>query len=984
MAHSYFLPTGEPNVSPKQLALMQLCRAKTGIRKVIGVFGTRLAGKCVTPDTLIYTANGVMPISMLGNAPMGEFSPCEKEVACLDVENSKITTSNTDQFLNSGIMDGYTIRTDGGYELSCSDIHPIWCSVDSEVGYFTSTQIKVAKELGSKIWFPILRENKHWPEAHKVLKFEYFSGRDRQKYEASKRAQTGVGSGYYTHIKYTATPFVPKSIEVTIDSEVAYLVGLMVGDGCYTKPVLKTHGCRFSGIDQSMLESLKMILFKNFPESKVTSRKKCDHDIQSASFRKFLYVTGMAGKYSYEKIVPDIIYGSPKDVVVGFLQGLFDTDGTVCKNGNTYYCSSSRELAHGVQNLLMSIGVRSRVTMKKTKCRDTYILATFREDDFGSKVGFRLKRKQDKIAKDRKWTLNRSCYPPAIIQSIKKLKANRRERGVGMLSRFIHLRTIGNLLRENISISRRSIEPVLKLLKCENEPEIQKYICNWEIWWDEISSMTPIRTEMVDLSVPKYRNFITNGFISHNSQGCMACIADHLWNTENASVLILVKTAGSGAASGIWSELTEKVLPAWIAQGFGMEWAEKGEPRIHGSTKKMFCIVTNKHGGQSKLELDSLDDEREVEDKYKGRMYSMIYWSEAAEYKQHLTLSTLMQAVRMVGLPDDEKIMLVDANPADSGTAHFLYKFFYEFRIARQDSLDKDDQFLQRCLHVTEWRVDDNPFSSDEEKAMMRKGYENNPDLYARYVEGKWTAVVKDGIFADVFSKSRHCSGDMKNPDPLDELVPESGCAELITSHDAGGVNPVSYIMEKVFRTEESGREVSVFKVLDELAFIGEEIQVSEFTLLFMEKMDYWERECGTQLDWSACWADSSALNFRESISARTVADEMFAVSNGRLRLHGVDKGRGSVANRIRLVRKLLIQNRIIISTKCPRLVEMFQCINRGRIDGTIAAHSKHKHSLDAFSYGLSRELWSELQDSVLATRRITKPSQTGLISVGL
>lgn len=476
--------------------------------------------------------------------------------------------------------------------------------------------------------------------------------------------------------------------------------------------------------------------------------------------------------------------------------------------------------------------------------------------------------------------------------------------------------------------------------------------------------------------------------ISGKSVGCQNAIADHLWNTKDASVLILCYTAGAAATSGIWNELTEKILPEWIAQGFGSEDGQNSfewemEPKIHGSTKKIICSVRNKYGGVSKLELDSLDDEREVEKKFKSRYYSMIYWSEAGEFRQELTLTTLMMALRIMGLPDDEHILLIDANPPDNGTEHFLYKFFYELRIAREEDCDAAEKLIRRCLHLTEWNMNDNPFVSDERKALVKKMYEKNPNLYDRYVLGKWTMALKDALFADVFAPSIHCSGDIKNPDPMDELVPESGCVELITGHDVGGVNPVSYIIEKVYRNE-NGKEVSVFKFLDELAFIGEEITVEEFFALFMEKMDYWERECGQTLDWSACWADLSALNFRESISGRTVADEAYLVTNGRIKMIGVDKGRGSVAMRIRLLRKLLIQNRIIISPKCPRLIEMFQAVNRGKTDGSVAAHSKHRHALDGGGYPLTRELWNELQDDLMLTRKMLKPQSAGLVTVRL
>lgn len=479
--------------------------------------------------------------------------------------------------------------------------------------------------------------------------------------------------------------------------------------------------------------------------------------------------------------------------------------------------------------------------------------------------------------------------------------------------------------------------------------------------------------------------------ISGKTTGAEHCIADHLWNTKSGSCLMLCYTAGTAATSGVWNEVTEKVLPEWIAQGFGMDWYVR--PKTDGATKKMVCSVINKYGaealangeeipayGISKLELDGLDDEREVEKKYKSRYYSMIYWSEAGEFRQELTMMTLVMALRIAGLPDDQHILLIDANPPDNGTDHFLYKFFYELRIAREEDCDVSEQMIRRCLHITEWTMDDNPFVSDERKAVTRKMYEKNPDLYDRYVLGKWTKAVKDALFADVFSPRVHVVGNPKDADP-ELLLPSEDCSELIVGLDAGGVNPCAHIIEKTYFTQDDQKEASGFSFLDELAFIGEDIQVSEYTLLLLKKMEFWEQQVGKPVNWSF-WADSSALNFKESIANRTVADEMFAVSEGRIRLVGVDKGKGSVGNRIRLWRKLLIQNRILISVRCPKLIEMCQCINRGRVPGTVAAHTVHKHPFDSATYAVSRECWDELMEKVREVRTISQSAASKLITV--
>jgi hypothetical protein len=507
--------------------------------------------------------------------------------------------------------------------------------------------------------------------------------------------------------------------------------------------------------------------------------------------------------------------------------------------------------------------------------------------------------------------------------------------------------------------------------------------------------ISPKQTELLKLCRAKtgaMKFILLSGTrMSGKSIGCMHAMADHLWNTKSGSVLVLCYTAGTASTSGIWNELTEKVLPDWIAADFGMEWVDR--PRIHGATKKMMCSVLNKYGyearqmgeeipahGISKLELDSLDDEREVEMKYKSRYYSMIYVSEAGEFmRSEVSLTTLMLDLRIVGLADEEHILLMDTNPAKEGTDHVIYKYWYELRISSE--ADNEEAKIQKCLHLTEWTMDDNPYLSEEKKAIIKSIYKNNPSLWSRYVDGLWVKVVEKGLFTKQFSMAIHTVGDIRDKDP-ELLVPTEECTRLITSHDAGGVNPVSYIIEECVIHVDEKHDLSLFQYIDELAFIGEVISVEEFTLLFLEKMDFWEKVMERELTWEH-FADRSALDFTESIANRTVADEMFSVSGGRIKLIGVDKGRGSVGNRIRLWRKLLTQQRVLISAaKCPKLVEMNENINCGRIADTVAAHSPYKHPFDAATYAPSKKCWEELQDSIHTIRAVRKSGGSGLVGV--
>lgn len=951
-------------LSKKQTYLMNLCRAKTGSPKYIGVFGTRWSGKCVLPGTLVYTKDGPVPISMLGSAEAGSSSDATTQVVAMDVEKNHLTLSTTDKFFNSGVINGFSLKTYRGYELGCSEAHPIWCEINGNIGFCKASEINEALKLGVDVWVPMLRESPFWAESNKMMEFTHLGNRH----------------------------------SVELDADLAYVIGLLIGDGCYTNSVVDNFSMRFSSADQSIVDEMDSILKLKFPGFSISKHKKAyDYTLKSPIFRCFWSEFGLSRKYSYEKTVPDFLYGSPKAVIVGFLQGLYDTDGTVEKGKCVAsFCSTSKPLASGVQNLLLALGVRSRIRTKKTTHRDAYILDAVLEDGFAERVGFRLERKRIKQFMVRQFRTNVCSYPPSIIGVLKRMNETRERRGVGVLNRFIHRVTIGGVLRGNLALSKRRLMPFLDILKCNNEPEIQQYIAGWSIWWDKLESATPIVDQMVDLHVPNHHNFISNGMISHNTWGALNCVADLLWTTVNARVLILVGTQGSGATSGVWNVMTEEVLPSWFeheickdgdGQPMKMGWSEKGEPRAT-IAKKMVCAVTNMHGGISRLELDSLDNEKEVEAKFKSRYYTAIYFSEAGEFKTALVLTTLFAALRGAGRKPDDFVLLADANPPDEGEDHFLFKYFYELRVCSDAS--PEEAAIQRCLHVTEWTMEDNPYLSDEEKLAKKGMYLHDPELYDRYIRGMWKRAIRDALFADIFRKALHVHDESML------LLPTEHCTELITSHDAGGVNPVSYILEQIIFSEPikdlitgktEYRQISFFQYIDELAFIGEEIQVSEFVGLELEKLDYWEKELGHPVQWWH-YSDRSALDVKESIANRTVADEMFAVSGGRIKLIGVEKGAGSVGLRIRFWRRLLSENRVLMSGKCPKLMEMCQKIRKGRVEGTVATHSLHKHPFDAATYALVRLCWDEIQKMVTMVRRrerkLENGNSNGLVSVRL
>ena len=80
--------------------------------------------------------------------------------------------------------------------------------------------------------------------------------------------------------------------------------------------------------------------------------------------------------------------------------------------------------------------------------------------------------------------------------------------------------------------------------------------------------------------------------------------------------------------------------------------------------------------------------------------------------------------------------------------------------------------------------------------------------------------------------------------------------------------------------------------------------------------------------------------------------------------MQAADRGKGSVQARIELFRKLLYDGRLFFSkTNCPAIIEMCASIKRGKRAGELIARgSVFKHAFDCVSYGITSELFDEMQ----------------------
>ncbi len=155
-----------------------------------------------------------------------------------------------------------------------------------------------------------------------------------------------------------------------INFQKAYLLGALIDDG-----YLRAGGCVFSSKDEGVSERVNNILAFMGASLKKKNGKNCDWEIitggrgrgcKGNKFREFINESGLVGKHSHDKVIPEYIYTGGKNSWIGFLSGYFDTDGTIKSikekaQPALSFCSINIELLEGCQHLLSLLEIQSAI-----------------------------------------------------------------------------------------------------------------------------------------------------------------------------------------------------------------------------------------------------------------------------------------------------------------------------------------------------------------------------------------------------------------------------------------------------------------------------------------------------------------------------------------------------------------------------------------------------------------------------------------------
>jgi PBSX family phage terminase large subunit len=434
------------------------------------------------------------------------------------------------------------------------------------------------------------------------------------------------------------------------------------------------------------------------------------------------------------------------------------------------------------------------------------------------------------------------------------------------------------------------------------------------------------------------------------SIGILHKIVRHCVENRGAMVGIVSKSKTTSQA-GVWKLLTNPtygIIATWVKEtGGAVQWIQT--PRHQQDTKTAFCTIRNMHGGESEIQLHSINVETmdAAEERFKDTSFSMIYVVEADKFRSRVVYDTLTSQLRSMVVPFDLQQIILDTNPPDEGEDHWLHDVFF-----KSPSTNHGRIFVS---------LDENPFLDPREKDALFDAYKHDQNLLDRYYYGKWVKTSDETIFAGLWNENYHRVEVVMDGPDLDNatiLRPSKDIWMMESGWDLGDVNSAVTIG---FHVVDGARVI--YHVIDELVYKNSRIHLTEIADEFLEKKAYWDNWMKRKYDVTPRWtffSDTSSLRFKSSIAGDEAAI-LYRHSDGVIRMSGVKKGANSVAKRVDLIKRMLHSGELFVSGLCQHTVDMLRYVKPPpKGERTLAANrvmssvDPHKHVFDALTYMIS------------------------------
>lgn len=389
----------------------------------------------------------------------------------------------SEKFFVNGFVDTRKITLQNSLEVEGSYIHPLW-KFNKEDGTQDWCQLKDIK-VGDIVEIKNTEEVEDWGEEQLI--------------------------SYTNEIKYCT----PINLPQYMNEEIAYMLGLYVAEGnCHKnrKQVQITN----QEIDLSFLQKYGL----NF-----ISQDTCHKVVSSKIFYNWIEELGL-NKKAFQKKIPDIILRGKKKYMTSFISGYFDGDGSAERGVS---CGSANpELIKQLQHILiMGYGINSFIHIaKKEDVNRNFIekgslvranhdfyslnLSPYGSKLFFEKIGFKIKRKQDKNIAFERTRLDLTLPTPVELLRVIKKQSNENKVKYTIIPEQI--------LKRKGELTIRRLQEIYEYYKqffISKELEGLKNYYNKN--WSSIVKIEESQNYTYDFVIPKHNIFIGNGIKQHQT-----------------------------------------------------------------------------------------------------------------------------------------------------------------------------------------------------------------------------------------------------------------------------------------------------------------------------------------------------------------------------------------------------------------------------------------------------------------------------------
>ena len=276
-----------------------------------------------------------------------------------------------------------------------------------------------------------------------------------------------ISTDIFTTTQYKEGTLKYHKIPSYISEDLCYIIGLLLGDGSYSK---ENYKIEYGSINPELTKKFEDIIGREFDvqiNTVVKKNIKCSY-LCSKMIINFFELFGLECEGGNDKKIPWCVLEGTKECQIQCIRGMFDTDGGGVSDV-IYFTNVSESIIDYLHIMLLNLGIISskRVIREETgKCNKAFRINI---------CGINARKYMDII-------------------------------GFGC----IHKRKKGIEMSENIPKSNLCTIP---------DTKIHEWVENG-IFFDRVESIDERMCQMYDIGVPEDHTFIANGIVNHNCQGC--------------------------------------------------------------------------------------------------------------------------------------------------------------------------------------------------------------------------------------------------------------------------------------------------------------------------------------------------------------------------------------------------------------------------------------------------------------------------------